>query len=83
MKVNKHKTTIKSVDPISYLYLVRLDAVRQNQKREPSDHEKINIYAQSGFDYRHASIPVKIKLEQEAKEFNEFVKTAQKKEGKK
>jgi len=61
-----------NITPTLVLYGYRVDEFIKNMKRNPTKDEKIEIYAKADYDYKHATIPAKVKLENIAKMKNQM-----------
>lgn len=60
--------------PVSFLYNIKRDRYNQHHKKEPSEHEKMTMYAEAEWEYKHASLHDKLILERQVKEFNQNLK---------
>jgi hypothetical protein len=65
--------------PVSFLYNLKRDRYKHNHKKEPTEHEKMNMYAEANWEYKHASTHDKLILEQQVKEFNKSIQKGGKK----
>ena len=70
MSVNLRNIPIKPITPSGTLYILRVNAYIAKHGKEPTTHEKFEMYAKAEYDYNHATIPAKVTLDQMAKDMH-------------
>jgi hypothetical protein len=53
-----------------------------HHKKEPSQHDKMNMLAEAEFDYKHMSLPDKLLIERYVKKVNGIAEKSQEQEKK-
>jgi hypothetical protein len=57
--------------PVGYLYISKRNEFVKRTGREPNEHEKLNMYTESDFDYKHASLNTRLMLERHVEIIND------------